>query len=203
MTEKPSTTPRVAEVDHIRGKLRLEDVSPSPAFFDIKKLRAFNGEYIRALSLDDFIAACQPWLRTQATPWPPSAYDEDTFAAVAELAQTRIAVLSEIVPMVDFLFLKDPVVDEASWAKAMTDEAAPVLRAVLDAYGSVPWQADRLRASLETVGAERGLTLGKVQAPVRVAVTGRTAGLPLFESLEALDRDRTLARLESALVRLG
>lgn len=199
----PSGDREIVPWDDIVAEFRLEDVNPSPAFFDIKKLRAFNGEYIRSLSLDDFIAACQPWLRGEPAPWPASAYDESTFAAVAELAQTRIAMLSEIVAMVDFLFLDEPVVDEASWAKAMTDEAAPVLRAALDAYRSVPWQAEGLRASLESIGGESGLKLGKVQAPVRVAVTGRTVGLPLFESLEVLGRDRTLARLESALGRLG
>jgi glutamyl-tRNA synthetase len=199
----PSGDREIVPWDTIVAEFRLEDVNPSPAFFDIKKLRAFNGEYIRALSLDDFVAVCQPWLRGEGAPWPASAYDEGTFAAVAELAQTRIAVLSEIVPMVDFLFLDVPVDDEASWAKAMTDEEAPVLRAAVDAYGSVPWQAEDLRASLENIGAERGLKLGKVQAPVRVAVTGRTVGLPLFESLEVLGRGRTLARLESALGRLG
>jgi len=53
------------------------------------------------------------------------------------------------------------------------------------------------------VGAERGLKLGKAQAPVRVAVTGRSVGLPLFESLEVLGRDRTLARLRAARAKLG
>ena len=60
----------------------------------------------------------------------------------------------------------------------------------------------RSRPTLEAVGAERGLKLGKAQAPVRVAVTGRTVGLPLFESLEVLGRERTLTRLRAARLRL-
>lgn len=52
-------------------------------------------------------------------------------------------------------------------------------------------------------GESHGLKLGKAQAPVRVAVTGRTVGLPLFESLEILGRDRTLARIDAALAKLG
>jgi glutamyl-tRNA synthetase len=71
------------------------------------------------------------------------------------------------------------------------------------AFQTAPWDAASLKAALEAVGAERGLKLGKAQAPVRVAVTGRTVGLPLFESLEVLGRDRTLARLRAALDRLA
>ena len=59
-----------------------------------------------------------------------------------------------------------------------------------------------LKAALEEVGEARGLKLGKAQAPVRVAVTGRTVGLPLFESLEVLGRERTLDRLRAARSRI-
>src|SRR5207244_11843885 len=93
----------------IEDEFRLEDVNPSPAFFDEKKLRAFNGEYIRALTTEEFIAACQPWLNgTDTIAAPVWDYDPKAFAAVAPLAQTRISVLSEIVSYVDFLFLPEP-----------------------------------------------------------------------------------------------
>jgi glutamyl-tRNA synthetase len=194
----PSGDREIVPWDVIVSEFRLAEVNPSPAFFDEKKLRAFNGEYIRALAVDEFIAACQPWLRGDTAPWDPAAYDEKAFAAVAPLAQTRIAVLSEIVSYVDFLFLPEPVVDEAAWAKAMKDGAADLLDAAVAAFGNTAWDADSLKTALEAVGAERGLKLGKAQAPVRVAVTGRSVGLPLFESLEVLGRDRTLARLRMA-----
>jgi glutamyl-tRNA synthetase len=139
----------------------------------------------------------------RVAPWAPSAYDPDAFARVAALAQTRLALLSEILPNVDFLFLDEPAIDDASWDKAMKDPAADLLRAAADAFAADPaWRADTLRAALEAVGAERGLKLGKAQAPVRVAVTGRSVGLPLFESLEVLGRERALARLATALARL-
>jgi glutamyl-tRNA synthetase len=125
------------------------------------------------------------------------------FAAVAPLAHTRVALLSEIVSMVDFLFLDEPAIDDAAWAKAMKTDAADLLQAAIASYEQAPWEAEELKRLLEQVGAERGLKLGKAQAPVRVAVTGRAVGLPLFESLKVLGRDRTLARLRSALTRLG
>ncbi|SCL38129.1 glutamyl-tRNA synthetase [Micromonospora rhizosphaerae] len=203
----PSGDREIVPWSVIEEEFRLEDVNPSPAFFDEKKLRAFNGEYIRALPIEEFIDACQPWLTGTGNiappPWQPEEFDPAAFAAVAPLAQTRIAVLSEIVPNVDFLFLADPLIDEAAWAKAMKEGAAELLGAAIAGFEALePWDAESLKSTLEAVGAERGLKLGKAQAPVRVAVTGRTVGLPLFESLEVLGRDRTLTRLRAARVRL-
>jgi glutamyl-tRNA synthetase len=198
----PSGDREIVPWEVIEQEFRVEAVNPSPAFFDEKKLRAFNGEYIRALPVEEFVAACQPWLHgtdtIAAPPWRPEDFDPKAFERVAPLAQTRIAVLSEIVSNVDFLFLDEPLVDEAAWAKAMNDGAADLLDAAAAGFGRATWEAEALKTVLEEVGAARGLKLGKAQAPVRVAVTGRSIGLPLFESLEVLGRDRTLARLRAA-----
>ena len=199
----PSGDREIVPWEVIEAEFRIEHVNLSPAFFDEKKLRAFNGEYIRALSPDEFATACQPWLHGTAAPWRPEDFDPKAFEAVAPLAQTRVAVLSEIVALVDFLFLPDPPVDEAAWAKAMKEGAADLLDAVVDAFEAAPWEAEALKAAVEAAGAVRDLKLGKAQAPVRVAVTGRTVGLPLFESLEVLGRERTLARLRDASLRAG
>jgi len=198
----PSGDREIVPWEVVEAEFRIEDVNPSPAFFDEKKLRAFNGEYLRMLSVDDFVAACQPWLHGDAAPWRPEDFDPKAFEAVAPLAQTRVAVLSEIVAMVDFLFLPEPPVDEAARAKAMKEGAADLLDAAIAAFEAAPWEAAALKAALEEVGAARGLKLGKAQAPVRVAVTGRSVGLPLFESLEVLGRERTVARLRNARDRM-
>ncbi|GAB3452844.1 glutamate--tRNA ligase [Streptomonospora sediminis] len=183
----------------------VSDVNSASAFFDEKKLRAFNGEYIRALSVEDFVERCRPWLSPEAAPWPEENYDEDAFRAIAPLAQSRVAVLNEIVPNVDFLFLDQPVDDPKSWSKTMKPEVgAPMLAAARERFAdpALDWEPEALRAELEAAGADLGLKLGKAQAPVRVAVTGRTVGLPLFESLHVLGRERTLLRIEAAQDRL-
>jgi len=192
----------IVPFDEMVAEFRIEDVNPSPAFFDVKKLRAFNGEYIRALPAEEFILACQPWLGPPAAPWPPERFDAEVFAQLAPLAQTRVALLSEITSMVDFAFLPEPASDEASWARAMREPAAELLADVAAAYAIVSWQPDALRERLEAVGTSYGLSLGKAQAPVRVAVTGRTVGLPLFESLVVLGRAETLRRIDSARERI-
>ncbi len=204
----PSGDREIVQWSVIEDEFRLEDVNLSPAFFDEKKLRAFNGEYIRALSPEAFIEACQPFLTGTETiaapPWPSNAFDPKVFAAVAPFAQTRLALLAEIVPNVDFLFLDSPAIDEAAWAKTMKDGSDDLLASASQEFAALPdWEAEALKSTLEAIGAARGLKLGKAQAPVRVAVTGRTIGLPLFESLEVLGRDRTLSRLHSARQRLA
>lgn len=184
------------------SRFRVEDVNQASAFFDEKKLRAFNGEYVRALTVDEFVAACRPWLTAPYAPWSPGQYDHEAFVTVAPLAQTRVAVLSEITANVDFLFLDEPVTDERSWEKAMKPGAEKILDGALAEFATCDWTAETLKETVERVGLSQGMKLGKAQAPVRVAVTGRTVGLPLFESLEVLGRSRTLSRLQTARTKL-
>lgn len=197
----PGDDREIMPFDAMVPLFRLEDVNSSSAFFDEKKLRAFNGEYIRALEPAEFAERCRPWLREGVAPWPAANYDDAVFTAIAPLAQSRIAVLSEIVPNVDFLFLDEPVEDEQSWKKAMKPVVGAEMIAAATARfadSALPWEAEALKTALEETGAELGLKLGKAQAPVRVAITGRTVGLPLFESLELLGRERVLRRLRAA-----
>jgi glutamyl-tRNA synthetase len=199
----PSGDREIVPWSVVEQEYRIDEVNHAPAFFDVKKLRAFNGDYIRALAPEEFAAVCAPWLSgtdtIPAPPWDRAAFDSHVFTQVAPLAQTRIAVLSEIVDYVDFLFLAEPVHDEAAWAKVMKGDAAEILDATVAAFESLEdWSAEPLKAALEEVGLARELKLGKTQAPVRVAVTGRSVGLPLFESIEVLGRERTLRRLRAA-----
>jgi glutamyl-tRNA synthetase len=171
-------------------------VTQSPAYFDLKKLAAFNGDYIRMLSVDEFVAACEPWI--------PEHYDRGVFAAMAPHVQTRVVTLAEAPPMVDFLMRETPVLDEDAWRKAMHQPwSRAVLAETVAAYSALPeWTADALKSALEHVAAAHELKLGKAQAPIRVGVTGTSVGPPLFESLEVLGRDGTIARLDAAVGRL-
>ncbi|WP_236060428.1 glutamate--tRNA ligase [Actinacidiphila acididurans] len=200
----PGGDREIMPCEELERLFRIEDVTASSAYFDVRKLTAFNGEYIRALPEEEFAAACAPWLRAPHAPWDPADFDPAAFAALAPLARTRVAVLSEITAYVDFLFLPEPVHDDPSWAKEMTPAAGQLLadaHAVFSALAS--WEPDTLKAALEGVATGHGLKLGKAQAPVRVAAMGRTVGLPLFESLTVLGRDRTLARIAAARQKLA
>ena len=184
-------------------EFRLEDVNHSPAFFDIKKLASFNGDYIRALSLRDFVSASLPVLAATDA-WPASRFSTEVYEKIAPLVQTRVVTMSEVPAMVDFLFLEDPAIDQAAWDKTMAaDFAADVLKHCMSEFASCEWNHDALKTILESWTEAKELKLGKTQAPIRVAMTGRTVGPPLFESIEILGRDETIRRLQNSLTRLG
>ncbi|MCU1396012.1 MAG: gltX [Ilumatobacteraceae bacterium] len=183
---------------------RLEDVKHSPAFFDLKKLNAFNGEYIRKMPLDDFIAACAPYLTGDGVPWEREQFNPVVFSEMAPLVQERVGMLAEAVDYVDFLFLTDAPIDEAAFVKTMAaPNAVVVLAETIDAYETAEWDAEALKETCFAIGDAHGVAKGKAQAPIRVAITGRTVGPPLFEPIVLLGRDETLRRLRAALDRVG
>jgi glutamyl-tRNA synthetase len=180
----------------------LENVNHSPAFFDIKKLQSFNGEYIRMMPLADFIVAAEEVLTSSAAPWPADRYKPELFKAMAELVQTRVAVMAEVCALVDFLFLEEPPIDEAAFAKSFSAEwAVNTLSEIAIAFETVEWNAESLKVSVEAVGTKHEVKLGKLQGPLRIAITGRSVGPPLFEPIELLGRDESLRRIKSALAR--
>jgi glutamyl-tRNA synthetase len=181
------------------AEFRLDEINRSPAFFDEKRLWHFNGLYIRALSPETFLSAAAPFVDTAAQRW--NAYDPLVFEHLAPVVQERVALLSEVPDLVEFCFTEPLVVDAASREKAITTNAAApgLLKAAIEALEKVEFTAVAIREALEAVAERAELKLGRAQAPIRVATMGRSTGLPLFESLEVLGRERTLARLEAAL----
>jgi glutamyl-tRNA synthetase len=192
-------------------QFRLEQVHHAPAFFDVRKLTHMNGDYVRQLSAGEFVTASRPWVDPDGgswtpehrPPWPPDRFDPAVYESVAPLVQERVAVLGEVPPMVDFLFLADPDVDAASWDKAITrdDGAVGLLEAAVLVYATADWTAASLHEATLALAESHGRKLAKAQAPIRVAVTGRTVGPPLFESLQVLGREEVLRRLRRAIDR--
>jgi glutamyl-tRNA synthetase len=200
--------PDGVEIRPMREIVELFDVTAinkASAYFDHKKLDHFNGEYIRALPLDEFVERSQPFLHRDQVAWAEGAYDHETFAYLAPLVQERVRTLSEVPGYVDFVFLDQPVIDEASWQKVMVkgrDTAVTMLDGMLGSFPTCEWTVAGLEATLFGYGEDLGIKRAQAQAPVRVAVTGRSVGPPLLESLVALGRQRTLDRLRVARDRL-
>ena len=188
--------------EQIVQEFSLESVNHSPAFFDIKKLQAFNGEYIRKMPLADFVDAANNILTSAAATWPAERYKPEVFAAMAPLVQTRVAVMAEVVDMVDFLFMAEPPIDDAAFTKAFSaDFAIPTLTQIATAFEAIEWNAESIKQAVEAVGTEHEVKLGKLQGPLRIAITGRSVGPPLFEPIELLGRDESLRRIRAALLR--
>lgn len=199
----PPGDEEIVPIDEMVAAFRLDHVNKAPAFFDRQKLDHVNAEYLRALPVATFVRESLPWLEQDA-PWLPERFDLVMFETVAPLVQERVRTLGEVPTMVDFLFLDEPSVDPASWEQAVTKlpQATGMLDGALAAYAGCPWDPGTLHDETLALGESLGLKLGKAQAPIRVAVTGRTVGPPLFESLHVLGRQRTLERLGVARARI-
>jgi glutamyl-tRNA synthetase len=178
----------------------LAAVNKSPAFFDMAKLEHINGHYIRALDTDALVDALGPWVGADA-PWPAERFDPEVLRAVVPHIRERLRRLGDVVPLVDWLFTVEAPVETddketAKIAKAMTgDQVAAVLDAVVERFGSCDWTPEALAAVVAEVGDELG---AKSQVPVRIAVTGRRVGPPLFEPMALMDRDLVIERLRAA-----
>jgi glutamyl-tRNA synthetase len=164
----------------------LERVSPSPAVFDYQKLAWLNGVHLRNLPADEYADRVLAYLREQGIGW-----DEELVRRAAPLVQEKIETLSEFPGYVRFLFeevepdpsLLDPrVLDAAGEALAETE----------------PFAAESIEATLRGLAERLELKPREAFQPIRVAVTGSKVSPGLFESLELLGRDRSLARLSAA-----
>lgn len=197
----------IRPLDEIVSLFRLDDINPSPAFFDPTKLSHVNGEYIRMLTASEFVERATPFL-------DDGTVARDALTRLAAEVRDRVRTLDEVNGMIDFLYLDEPVIDPASWDKAMVrGKTAPeLLDGVIEGLAAIEdnaWTADAIRTVVEKATVELGYVnaegrpqLAKTQGPIRVAVSGRMVGPPLFESLTVLGRERTLARLRAARSRL-
>lgn len=182
----------------------LERVSKNPAVFDTDKLLWMNGEYIRALDGETFVDRARPWV-TEAVGRDLDDAEWATFGQIAPLVQERAKLLTEVGPQVTFLFTDDLVVDQASWDKVMAKEG--VAEILVDAGSRLesvnPFETESIETALRTLAEDRGIGAGKAFQPVRVAITGSSVSPPLFESLAALGRERSVQRIRNAVERLS
>ena len=195
----------IRPMSEIIEQFRLEDVNKANAFFDITKLEHFNGVYIRDLDPDQFLAALQPHLAPDQVPWLPDRYRPDVVEAMAPLVQEKLRTLDAIVPQVDWLFLEEPDIDEKSWEKSVVrgKAAKEILDAAIAALTDCPWDPEAVKEAVFAAGEPHGVNRSKSQAPIRVAVTGRSVGPPLFEPMvNHLTRQQVLHRLQTAHSRL-
>ncbi|AYJ49372.1 glutamate--tRNA ligase [Rhodococcus sp. P1Y] len=190
----------VFSLDEMVAAFDIGTVNSNPARFDQKKADAINAEHIRLLEPADFSARLRAFLT--ANGHLPTDIDEAQWAVAADLVQTRIVVLSDAWGLLKFLFVAEGEfeIDPAAAAKNLGADAVPVLDATIAALEALPeWRTADLEDSLKSALID-GLELKprKAFAPVRVAVTGSHISPPLYESMELLGREKTLARLGAA-----
>jgi glutamyl-tRNA synthetase len=174
--------------EELVSRFTLERVGASPATFDYEKLRWLNGVYLRELSPGDYAEALVDYLRERGCDW-----DEGIVRRAAPLVQEKIATLGEFTGFAGFLFA--PVEPD----RELLDGSAPVLHATAVALAETePFTAVRIEENLRALCERLELKPREAFQPVRVAVTGSKVSPGLFESIELLGREETLARLEAA-----
>jgi len=167
-------------------RFSLERVGSSPATFDYAKLEWMNGVYARGLPLDEYADRLLVWLREQGYEWP-----EERVRAAAPLVQEKIARFAEFPGFAGFLFhdvepdpalLDGQILGRAETALASTD----------------PWTAEAIERTLKRLCEELGEKPRTVYMPIRVALTGSRISPGLYESLELLGKEESLARIRAA-----
>ena len=173
--------------------------------FDRERLEWLNGQWIRRLEADDLIDRLRPFLEPPS--WPPGGStgcpSDDEVRALLPVIQERLPTLGAIGDLVGFLWVDEVELDPAvlvpkRWDVATTREGLAAARATIAEVGEVSFEADELEPPLRALAEARGWKAGDLFMAIRVAVTGRTATPPLFDTLVALGRDRALARLDRA-----
>jgi len=205
----PGTEEDVLTVDEIVERFRLDKVQKGGARFDRERLEWLNGQWIRRLDDDDLVDRLLPFIEAARVAGEVDRVpDTDEVRSLLPIVRERIPTLASIVDMAGFLWRDDLAIDPASlvpkrWDEATARDGLAAAREILAAHDAVTWEADELEPPLRALVEARGWKAGDLFMTIRVATTGQTATPPLFDTLVALGRDRTLARLDAAVARLG
>ena len=175
--------------DELIERFSLNRVSKNPAVFDEQKLRWMNGRYLRELPAEEVRARLEELTGREIT------------MEAVEISQDKMQTLADFWPLARFL-VEEPELDEQAWERVMRDGAPDRLRAAREALADLePFEPDQVETALRSVVERLGAKPKDVFQPIRVAISGTTVSPGIFESVAALGRAETLARIDKALAR--
>jgi len=187
----------VFTTDELVAAFDVTSVNPNPARFDLKKAESINGDHVRRLAIEDFAARLAPYLAAAGVIGAqPTDAERATLLAAAPLVQERMQLLGEAPGLLAFLFTPDdalvvePDAMPGADGPAVLDASIAALTAV-DSFDHVSTEAALRTALIDGLGLKPRVAFG----PLRSAISGRRISPPLFESMELLGRESTLARL--------
>jgi len=199
------TEEEILTLDELAARFDVEHIQKGGAVFDRERLEWLNGQWIRRLDADELVDRLRPFLQADLeTGLIERMPDDDEVCTLLPVIQERLPTLGAVGELIGFLFVERVELDPATlvpkrWDRATAHAGLEAARAVLAAVGAVSWEADELEPPLRTLADERGWKAGDLFMTIRVAVTGRTATPPLFDTLVALGYERTLERLDRAI----
>jgi glutamyl-tRNA synthetase len=203
------TEEEILSFDEIAARFDLDHVQKGGAVFDRERLEWINGQWIRRLDDEDLIARLEPFLEAEHAAGridrTPTA---DEIRTVLPMIRERLPTLGAAGDLIGFLWIDDLRVDPAMvvpkrWDAATTLEGLTEARRTIQEVGAVSFESEEIEPPLRTLVEGRGWKAGDLFMAIRVAVTGRTATPPLFDTLVALGPERTLARLDAAIAGLA
>jgi glutamyl-tRNA synthetase len=202
------TEEEILALEDLVERFDLGHVQKGGARFDRERLLWLNGQWIRRLPADELVDRLRPFLEADAVAGRIGRVpDDEEIRALIPLVQERLPLLGAIGDLVGFLFVESLEVDPGllvpkRWGAQTTIEALRAARGAVAAVGDVSFEADELEPRLRALAEERGWKAGDLFMAIRVAITGRTATPPLFDTMVALGQPRTLDRLDRSIDRL-
>ena len=199
------TEEEVLSIDEIAERFDLDAVHKGGAVFDRERLEWLNGQWIRRLGPEELIERLRPFIEAERVAgridWIPS---DGELRAFLPVVRERLPTLGAIGELAGFLWVRSVAVDPAvlvpkRWDAPTTRDGLAAARSTIAEVGEITFEADELEPPLRALAEARGWKAGDLFMAIRVAVTGRTATPPLFDTMVALGRDRVLERLDHAL----
>jgi len=199
----------ILSIAELQQSFDLARVVANPAVFDIERLNFLNGHYIREMADNRWVETIATWCERDLPASVARPVDRAVLEQAAPLLKERVARLTEIAPMVAFLFgFEAPEFDLQTLTERVNDTATAVavLDAALtglDAIAPADWDVPHIEAAIRGLEEPLTMKLRKFVSVLYVAEMGRAQGIPLFDSMALLGRDRALQRLRTARLRLG
>lgn len=197
----PKDNQEIFSMDELIGVFSVDGISKSPAIFDYDKLEWMNGEYIKNMTLDEFAAVAEPYLKQGIK------NESIDLKKVAAILQQRVTRLTQIPDMVSFFdvqpeYEKELFVNKKS--KTNLENSPVVLQMVIDKLKTLEsWDHDSIHDCLINLAQEQGLKNGTVMWPARIAVSGKTVTPGgAIEILDILGREEAIGRMEKGLAKL-
>ena len=203
------TEEEIFTLDELVDRFDLSRVHSGGAVFDRERLEWLNGQWIRRLAPDELVERLGPFLEAERIAGRIDRVPSDVeLRVLMPIVQERLPLLGAIGDLVGFLFVDELRYEPAllvpkRWDRATALAGLAAARAVIADVGRVSYEADELEPPLRRLAGERGWKAGDLFMAIRVALTGRTATPPLFDTMVALGHGRTLARLDRAVALLG
>jgi glutamyl-tRNA synthetase len=195
----PKENREIISTEEVVALFDLNQINRRNAAFDLDKCFWINGQYLLSMDLARYAELAIPFLQKAGITWP----DWESLEKVLAIVKPKVKLLKDLPEWVGYFFNEEFSFDEAAVAKSLTGPlAVERLSALRDAYSALAtWDLASLESALKETAAKIGVKTGELVHPARVAASGRGIGPGLYEMLEILGKERTLARFEKGIIK--